>query len=247
MNGRYQLLENAQMGRPVHLWSYGHFGLPVLAFPSAGGMAHEWQEKGMIEVLRPWLDTGKIKLYCPESNVAEAWTRVDEHPLAWRLERHAAYERFILETLVPFIRQDCRWADAPIAAVGCSLGATYAVNAALRHPETFRRALGMSGRYLGTELTRGEMSNELYFHSPLHYVPNLQGEALDRVRHNTHITLVVGQGQWEEGCLEETIELGRLLARKGVPSVLDVWGPDVKHDWEWWHRQIVYHFGRMFP
>lgn len=247
MYGRYQLLDNPQMGRPVHLWSYGHFGLPVLAFPSAGGMAHEWQQNGMVDVLRPWLDAGKIKLYCPESNVAEAWTRLEDNPLSWRIARHAQYEQLINETIVPFIRADCNWESAPITAVGCSMGASYAVNAALKRPEVFRRALGMSGRYLATALTKGEMIDELYFHSPLHYVPNLSGEALDRVRHNTHITLVVGQGLWEEGCLEETIELGRLLARKGVPSVLDVWGRDVRHDWDWWRRQIVYHFGRMFP
>lgn len=246
MQSRHLQLDTAHLGRPQHLWAYGHFGLPVVVFPSAGGMAHEWHQHGMIDVLAPWIDEGRIKVYCPESNVAEAWTR-KETPLAWRLERHAAYERFVLDELVPFVRRDCAGADVPLTAFGCSLGATYAALFALKFPETFPRALCMSGRYLATALTDGEMSDALYFNSPLHFVPNLEGEALDRVRRNTHLTLVCGQGKWEEGCIEETIALGRVLARKAIPSMTDIWGTDVVHDWDWWARELAYHTRRMFP
>jgi enterochelin esterase-like enzyme len=95
----------------------------------------------MVAVLEPLLQRGRIKLYCPESNVSEAWTR-KESPLGERMQKHLAYERFVLDTLVPFVRDDCRWADAPLAATGCSLGAMYAVNFALKHPDIFKRALG---------------------------------------------------------------------------------------------------------
>ena len=37
------------------------------------------------------------------------------------MERHRAYERFVLEVLVPYIYQDCG-GEMPITAVGCSLG-----------------------------------------------------------------------------------------------------------------------------
>ena len=56
------------MGRGMHLWKYGHFGPPLLVFPSAAGMAHEWEAHGMVEALEPWLETGKLKLYCTETN-----------------------------------------------------------------------------------------------------------------------------------------------------------------------------------
>lgn len=247
MNGRLAQLDSAHLGRPVHLWSYGWYGLPVLAFPSAGGMAHEWEQNGMVEALAPWLGAGRLKLYCPESNVAEAWTRVADNPLDWRLARHAAYEAFVMETLVPAIRADCGGWQGPILTIGCSLGASYAALFALKQPEVFNRALCMSGRYLATELTKGEWRDELYFHSPLHFVPNLQGAALDRVRRNTHLSLVVGQGAFEEGCTEETIALGQLFSRKGIPSILDVWGVDSRHDWPWWRRQLLHHVQRMFP
>ncbi len=139
------MLDSPAMGRQVHLWCYGHFGPPVIVFPSAAGFAHEWDRQGMLEVLAPLIDGGKAKLYCPESNVSEVWTAKDT-PLSTRMRRHHAYERFIMETLVPFVRDDCNWAAAPMASVGCSLGGTYAALFALKHPETVRRSLSMGGR-----------------------------------------------------------------------------------------------------
>jgi esterase/lipase superfamily enzyme len=57
---------------------------------------------------------------------------------------------------------------------------------------------------------------------------------------------VCGQGPWEDGNLEETKALGRILAAKGIDHELDVWGHDVAHEWPWWRRQALYHLGRRF-
>ena len=59
------------------------------------------------------------------------------------------------------------------------------------------------------------------------YVPNLEGEHLTRVRDNTHLTLVCGQGQWEEGCIEETQAFANVLEAKGISHYRDIWGHDV--------------------
>jgi esterase/lipase superfamily enzyme len=238
------MLPSAAMGRDIHLWTYGHFGMPIVAFPTAAGFAHEWQSQGMVEALTPLLAAGRIKLYCPESNVAEAWTR-DGDP-RWRMARHAAYERFVLETLVPFVHEDCRTDRIQIAAAGASLGGLYAALFALKHPEIFSWSLSMSGRYEVRGFTGGYDGPDVYFHNPLAFVPNLSGEPLERIRRNTHLTLVCGQGKWEEGCIEETVALGGWLARKGIPHDRDLWGSDVSHDWVWWRRQALFHVGKRF-
>ena len=50
------------------------------AIPGGGSVRHgvvvlAWEAQGMIDALAPLLEGGRLKLYCPESNVAEAWTR----------------------------------------------------------------------------------------------------------------------------------------------------------------------------
>jgi esterase/lipase superfamily enzyme len=244
MSGQYMQIPSPDLGRRVHMWKYGYFGAPVLVFPSAGGFAHEWQQHSMITALSPLIEAGKIKLYCPESNVAEGWTRQEAHP-AWRIQRHLAYERFILNTLVPFIREDCNTPNIPIAVTGTSLGAMFASLFALKHPETFPWALCMSGRYLATRFTDGFINDEIYFNSPLHFVPNLSGDALQRVR-KTHLVLVCGQGAYEGGCIDETIAMAEVCQRKGIPHTRDIWGHDSAHQWPWWKRQTIHHFGRHF-
>lgn len=245
MNGRHQLIESPQLGRNVHMWSFGYFGWPVLVFPSAAGFAHEWQAQGMVDVLEPLLRTGKIKVYCPESNVAEAWTRKDADGPT-KIARHLAYERFVIETLVPWIREDCRTQAIPIATTGCSLGGMYAANMALKYPHIFNWALCMSGRYDVRQINGGFDSADVYFNNPLAYVPNLQGEALARVQQQTKITLVCGRGAYEEGCIEETLALGHLLAKKQIPSETDIWGPESRHDWGWWKRHLSKHMARRY-
>ena len=244
MNARHLMLPGGPLGRDQHMWAYGWWGAPVIAFPSASGMAHEWQQHGMIEALEPLLRAGRIKLYCPESNVAEAWTR-KEAPAPWRLTRHAAYEQWVQDTLVPFVRDDCRMPQARLGVVGCSLGGSYAGLFALKFPELFDQAVCMSGRYLMTVFTNGHDGPDVYVNNPLAFGPNLSGAALERVR-QTSLTLVCGRGKWEEGCIEETLALAEWCRRKGIPHFEDIWGEESYHDWPCWRVQAAKHLNRIW-
>lgn len=229
----------------MHLWCYGHWGMPLLVFPTAAGMAHEWEVQGMVEALAPLINSGQMKLYCIESNVAEAWTRRESHP-AWRIQRHMVFERYVIEELVPWIRHDCLSPHIRIGVSGASLGGFYAANFALKFPEVFHWSLSLSGRYEMRGFTDGFDNTDVYFNNPLAYVANLEGEHLERVQRHSRLVLVCGQGQWEEGCIEETRALGALLDHKGIPNQTDIWGHDVSHDWHWWRRQAQFHLHRTF-
>ena len=245
MKRRHELIYSAAMGRRMNVWCFGHWGTPLLVFPSAAGMAHEWDLQGMVETLAPLIYGGKLKLYCPESNVSRAWTDKEQHP-AVRVKAHLAYERFIMEDMVPAIRKDCNSDSIRLAVSGVSLGAFYAANFALKHPETFSYALCMSGRYLATHFTGGFTNEDIYYNNPIAYVSNMDGEVLEKVRQKTHLTLVVGRGAFEEGCIEETHALANILHHKGIPHRHDVWGRDVSHDWVWWRRQAAMHLNHRF-
>ena len=238
------LLESQAMGRRVHMWTYGHVGRPLIVFPSNAGIAHEWQSGGMIDALGPLMAAGRMKIYCPETNVSRSFS--GEGTMAQRLAHHHAYERFVLEDLVPFIQRDCKTSDAPIVVTGCSVGALYSALFALKHPELFSGALCLSGRYRLSKFFDGESSADAYFNDPLAFVPNLDGAALERVRRNTHLTVVVGRGPFEDGCIPETAEFGGWLQKKNIPNHVAFWGHDAAHDYTWWRRQAVHYLSQMF-
>jgi esterase/lipase superfamily enzyme len=243
MSARHILLDSPALGRRAHVWCFGVVGTPVIVFPSNAGVAHEWRESGMVDALGPLFAAGRIKLYCPESNISQTFS--GEGSLEARMHRHEQYERFILETLVPFIRRDTNQQHARMLATGCSMGAMLSSLFALKFPEVFRGALCMSGRYRGAGFVRGGASEASYFNDPLAFVPNLEGAALERVRRQTHLTLVVGRGPFENNCIPETIELGGWLKKKGVPHHLGVWGHDSRHEYTWWKRQARHYLSQL--
>ena len=233
------------MGRRVHMWTFGDVGRPLVVFPSNAGVAHEWQKGGMIDAIAPLIAQRRVKVYCPETNISRSYsghgTGLDE-----RMMHHRAYEKFVLDTLVPFVREDCGAKHETIATSGCSMGALYASLFVLKHPETFGQALCLSGKYRASTLFDGASSSELYFNDPLAFMPNLSGPALDRVRRQVHLTCVVGRGAFEEGCIRETTEFGTWLEKKSIPNLTAFWGHDSKHDYTWWRRQAVHYLGQMF-
>lgn len=240
---RYEKIYSPAVGREVQILAFGHYGAPVIAFPSGGGQFYDFENNGMIEAVAHLIEAGKLKLYCPEGIDHESWLNhgVDPH---WRAVRHHAYQDFIVNNLVPAIRVDCHTPDIKIAVTGCSLGAYHAINFALKFPHLFHYALGMSGRYDIEAICGQSDSAEVYYNNPLAYAYHLNNGALDHVRWNTHLVLVCGQGAWEDKCLHETHRLADLLAEKGISHERDIWGHDVEHHWHWWRKQIAHHFGK---
>jgi esterase/lipase superfamily enzyme len=47
------------------------------------------------------------------------------------------------------------------------------------------------------------------------------------------------------GSLPSARQMAGLLADKGIPHELDVWGHDSAHDWDWWQRQVAHHLPRF--
>ena len=45
-----------RLGRDMGVTVYGHYGLPVLAFPTSGGEEWELENMGLIPALAPYID-----------------------------------------------------------------------------------------------------------------------------------------------------------------------------------------------
>jgi esterase/lipase superfamily enzyme len=224
--------------------AYGHYGRPVVAFPSENGEPHDWESQGMVDAISDLLDSGKVKLYCVPSFDRESWTRSDL-PLEERARRHGHYEWWVLTRLAPFIQSDAHTPE--LLAVGASFGAYHAVNFCLKRADLFPVAIGMSGVYDVAVQGGGERGDSVYFNNPMDYVANLAGDHLGWLSAQASLLLVCGQGQWEDttGALESTKRFGSLLAEKGIRHEVDLWGHDVPHDWPSWRRQIAHHLPRF--
>ena len=224
--------------------AYGHFGRPLVAFPSENGEPHDWEDRGMVEAIAPLLDDGKVKLYCVPSLDRDSWTRGDL-PLEERARRHGHYEWWVLTKLVPFVQADSHTHE--LMAAGTSFGAYHAVNFCLKRSDLFPLAIGMSGVYDVSVQGGGERGEAVYFNNPMDYVSNLHGDHLDWLRRQASVLLVCGQGQWEDttGALDSTRRFGALLTEKGIPNEVDLWGHDVPHDWPSWRRQLAHHLPRF--
>jgi esterase/lipase superfamily enzyme len=224
---------------------YGDWGRPLLVFPAQEGSRYEWEERGMIDAVHGLVDAGRVKIYCVDSWDSGAW-HDDWLPLEERARRHEAYERWLLEHVVPLIHADCRGFQE-IATTGVSFGAYHAANLALRRADVFPLALCLSGVYDVTAVGWGEASDGVYFHNPMAYVAHLGGEHLDWLRSRVRLLLVVGRGAWEDstGALEQTHRFASLLAEKGIRHELDVWGHESPHDWPAWRAQIAHHLPRF--
>jgi esterase/lipase superfamily enzyme len=226
---------------------YGHWGRPVLVFPSEQGRAWDFENNGMVGAVADLIDGGRVKLYCVDSGDAQTWSD-QSIPTEERARRHDGYEQWILNQVVPWIVADCG-GTGDIATTGCSLGAYHAANIALRHADVFPLALCFSGNYDPTSWSGwGELGDSTYFHNPMAYVDNLHGDHLDWLRGRLNLLLVVGQGAWEEhptGSLSATRAFAARLAAKGIRHELDVWGYDVPHDWPSWRAQLSHHLPRF--
>ena len=226
---------------------YGHWGRPVVVFPSEAGRAWDYENNGMVAAVQPLIDAGRIKLYCVDSFDRYTWSD-SWLPLEERARRHGAYASWITEQVAGFIAADTPGAGDAIVT-GCSLGAYHALQFALTRADLFPVAICLSGNYDPTTWRAwGDRGDAAYFANPTHYVPNLGGDHLDWLRSRFFGILVDGQGAWEThptGALPSTRHMAHLLAEKGLNHELQLWGHDVSHDWHWWQRQIAEYLPRF--
>jgi len=241
-------LDAPSLGGRGTVIAYGHYGRPVVVFPSERGRPWDFENNGMVGAVADLLDAGRVKLYCVESHDTASWSDTGV-PLEERARRHLDYERWLVEQVVPFVRQDCGGDLGPgIATLGASLGAYHALVVALRHADLFPLAICLSGSY-DPSLWRawGERGDAAYFTNPTDFVPHLHGDHLDWLRSRLSVLLVVGRGMWEDtsGSYDGTLRMAGILAERGLRYELDVWGEDSPHDWPSWRAQLVKHLPRF--
>lgn len=103
----------------------------------------------------------------------------------------------------------------------------------------------MSGVYDLHEYSKGFNDDQVYFNSPMDYLPNLNDEwYLDKIRSSHHIHILSGGGDYEDP--EASRKFAGVLYNKGINYELDIWGADMKHDWPTWRAMLPYYIETRF-
>lgn len=244
MQVEYHRWHSPALGRDMELKAYGHYGKPLLVFPSSDGRFFDYENFGMIDACAPFIDAGRVKVYCADGLDGEAWLNHTAHP-AERGRRYGQYEAHIVDEVVPFIYRHCRAARIDIMVSGCSMGAYHAGNFFFKHPFTFDTAILLSGMYSLNFAVGDYLDERVYHNDPLRYLPDLNDPDILELLRRNRIVIACGQGRWEEECLADSHRLSAVLHAKGVAHWLDLWGRDVDHDWPWWRKMIVHHLGQV--
>ena len=233
-----------RIGKEMPVKVYGHYGFPLLLFPTAAADFEEYERFYLIEMMRPQIEAGKVKVFTIDSVNGHTWMNNRLHP-ADRAHRHTFYDSYVTQEVVPFIWNH-QGGRQGIITSGASMGAYHAVNSLLRHPDMFSGTIAMSGAYDMSPWTRGYVDDNVYNHSPLLYLPNLRDSwSLERLReHGKRIHILSGQGDYEAP--GQSKALSRALWNLGVWHNLDLWGHDMRHDWPTWRRMMPLYLEQAF-
>lgn len=239
MNRETVTAHSKNLGKDMSIRVYGESGWPIVAFPIQDAMSDCYEQFGMVDAMKEYIEGGKVQLFALDSVDAEGWSdRGGDNVL--RVKVIEAFYNYVCEEVVPFVHER-NGSDLRPLTMGCSLGATHALVAFLRRPDLFQGVIALSGGYDAQFFFGDWMNTTLYFNSPVHFLPNTPHDHpyID-LYNRREIVLCCGQGAWEEEGLRTEHIVDDAFRALGVDAWCDYWGNDVDHDWPWWQKQIQY-------
>ncbi len=235
--------QTARLPEPARVVRWGHFGTPVLLYPTAGGDFEEVERFKLIHVLGDLISQGRIKVYSIDSVAGKTWLKGTDSP-EYCSKVQNLFDAYIYEEVVPLIRHDCASPDIEVIATGASIGAFNAVASICRHPDAFKLAIAMSGTFDLSKYLDGKINADFYYSSPLHYLPGLADDHPQMVKlRQRFVLLPTGEGDYEDP--GESWRVAKLLGARGVPNRVDSWGAEHHHNWNTWRAMLPKYLGEV--
>ncbi len=232
-----------RLGKEMGINVYGHYGWPIVAFPTSAGDEREVEGQGMIPAIAHHIEAGKVKFYCVNAVNNESFYNKQASP-AHRSWLQVKYDEYLAQEVAPFIHWHCRTPGMAISTTGASFGAYHAVNTVLKHPDIFRRCIAQSGVYDLRSFMNGHYDDNFYFNNPVDYVKNLSDPWYLNHLSQCDIRLATGNGPYEDS--RPSYALSDALKARGIPHSVDDWGALGGHDWPYWKHQMNEYLSRLF-
>lgn len=215
--------------------AYGDYGFALLMVPTAAADYLEYERFQLIDSLATYIDAGKMKVFSVNSINNESWLNNEMLP-EHKAIRHNQFNKYIFDEVIPFVKTNTSY-DTPVIITGASFGALHSMNLFLKRPDLINGVIAMSGVYDLTEYTKGFWDDQVYYNSPMHYMPNLTDHnVLTEIRKSHHIHILSGSGDYEDPGAAG--KFAKVLFDKGINYELDIWGHDFKHDWPTWREML---------
>lgn len=244
MNIEYHKWYSPNLNQDMELKVYGEAGKPVLVFPAQGGRFYDYENFGMIGAISGSIVMGNIQVFTVDSIDNQSWSNWNVHP-ADRARRHEDYDRYIIQEVVTFIREQTTNSDQKILTTGCSMGAYHSANFFFRHPDIFDAVISLSGLFQLKMFVGDYVDDNIYYNTPLYYLPNLTDPWYLKRYLQSQIIICAGQGAWEDAMVADAHAIKKILEAKDIPHWVDFWGYDVNHDWPWWQKMMPYYLGKL--
>lgn len=223
------------LGKDMELTVYGSSGTPIIGLPTRGATCHQWEEFGMVDGISFQLENEFNQLYCLSSIDDESFLNENSTPKQ-RLVRQQQYESYLVDEVVSYIRDENKIDYLMIA--GIDMGGYNAITAALKNPDIFGKAIGISGIYDINHFMDGYYDDNVYYNNPMDFVPNLNKQPmLDKIR-DIDFRLVSYEG--DERC-EQAQRMSTVLRMKFIGHKLDIWDIENPEEWELWPQMLKTH------
>lgn len=223
------------LGKSMRLRVYGQSGTPIIGLPTRGKKSGQWQEFGMTEAIAHQLENGYNQLFCIDSVDEESLLNENVEPPK-RLMRQRQFESYIVEEVVPYIRQ--RNPINYIMAAGVDLGGYHAVNLGLKYPGEFNKVIGMSGLYDIRSFFGDFYNNDVYYNNPVDFVPNLNNQSLLSEIRKVDFRLVSFANDDHKSSARL---LAHIFRNKFIEHKLDVWDISPEKEWNIWRKMLKTH------
>lgn len=217
---------------------FGKCGYPIILFPTANGRYFESKDDGLIASAEELIDSGKIKIYCPDSIDSHSWYNYSIPP-ADRVKNHIAYEKTILSDVIQFAKYET--GIKAVGVAGSDFGAYHALNIAFKHPDKIDSLVCMGGFYDIKQFIFGFYDESCYFNNPPDYMGNLDDPwYLEKIK---KMKIILGTGA-RDLSLEENKRISRILSSKEIEHWLDV-GFSSGQDWQVWKEMFPVYLKRI--
>ena len=196
MHRDHQRWYSHRLNRDMGVAIYGNYGVPILAFPTSCGDESEQEGQGMIRTLSPYIEQGRIRIFCINGVQSDSFPNKGAHPFH-RSWMQAQYDAYVANEVFPFIDSQCQTPGIAIATLGASLGAYHAANTLFKHPDHVKRCYALSGIYDMRDSMDGMYDDNFYFNNPVDYMANQNDPWFLHQYASCDIRLVTGTGPWE--------------------------------------------------